>query len=299
MSSPDDRSQTAQDESWFAETLHDDLRTAYRSHKVLFDAKIDHQHLVIFDGGRFGKVMMLDGVTQLTTSDEFVYHEMLSHLPILAHGNVEDVLVIGGGDGGVAGEVMKHTGVKRLTLVEIDEGVVEFAKTHLPEVSRGAFDDPRFELVIQDGRDYVAQTDQRYDLIIVDSTDPIGPGEVLFTEEFYGDCKRILKAGGIVVTQNGVPFFQEAELRQTIRFFSGLFADATCYLAAVPTYIGGFMALGWGTDNAGLREVPLEVIEERFAQAQIGTRYYTPEVHKASFALPKFIADIVDSGHQR
>lgn len=283
-------------ETWITERLHGDLRSSYRSRKVLYDAKIDHQHLVIFDGGAFGKVMMLDGVTQLTTSDEFVYHEMLAHVPIIAHGNVRDVLVIGGGDGGVAAEVFQHRDVERLTLVEIDSGVVAFSKEYIPEVSRGAFDDPRLELVIQDGKDYVATTDRRYDLIVVDSTDPIGPGEVLFTREFYADCKRILKPGGIVVTQNGVPFFQAAELEQTIRFFSGLFADPSCFLAAVPTYVGGFMALGWGSDNAELRRLPLELIEERAAKANLATRYYTPEVHRACFALPRFIADIVAKG---
>ncbi|WP_342642502.1 polyamine aminopropyltransferase [Rhodoligotrophos ferricapiens] len=296
MSSAEKPATAGQTETWYTETLHHDLRTAYRSRKVLFDARIDHQHLVIFDGGRFGKVMMLDGVTQLTTSDEFIYHEMLSHVPILAHGAVQDVLVIGGGDGGIAGEVFKHEGVRRLTMVEIDQGVVDFSKTHLPEVSRGAFDDPRFELVIRDGRDFVAETDQRYDLIVVDSTDPIGPGEVLFTEGFYRDCRRILKPGGVVVTQNGVPFFQAAELEQTIRFFSSIFADATCFLAAVPTYVGGFMALGWGTDNPGLRSVSVETVGKRFADAQIETRYYTPELHHAAFALPRFIADIVTKG---
>lgn len=286
--------ETVPGDVWFTEILHQDMRTGYRGRKVLYDAEIDHQHLVIFDGGHFGKVMMLDGVTQLTTSDEFVYHEMLAHVPILAHGAVRDVLVIGGGDGGVTGEVFKHKGVRHLTLVEIDAGVVAFAKEHLPEVSRGGFDDPRLELVIQDGKDFVANTDRRYDLIIVDSTDPIGPGEALFTQEFYRDCQRILNPGGIVVTQNGVPFFQSAELAQTIRFFSSLFADPSCFLAAVPTYIGGFMALGWGSDNTALRSTPLELIEQRFAEADIVTRYYTPEVHRASFALPRFIADIVD-----
>ncbi|WP_137390605.1 polyamine aminopropyltransferase [Rhodoligotrophos defluvii] len=288
-----------QTETWYTETLHADLRSSYRCRKVLFDARIDHQHLVIFDGGRFGKVMMLDGVTQLTTSDEFIYHEMLTHVPILAHGDVREVLVIGGGDGGVAAEALKHRGVQRLTLVEIDAGVVDFSKAHLPEVSRGAFDDPRFELVIQDGRDFVADTDRIYDLIVVDSTDPIGPGEVLFTEGFYRDCRRILRPGGVVVTQNGVPFFQAAELEQTIRFFSALFADATCFLAAVPTYTGGFMALGWGSDDPGLRKVEPAVIARRFADAGIETRYYTPELHHAAFALPKFIGDIVARGRRR
>ncbi|MGF7160454.1 spermidine synthase [Rhodoligotrophos appendicifer] len=283
---------------WYSETLHEGLRTSFQVKRVLFDNRSDHQHLVIADSVSFGKVMMLDGVTQLTTADEFIYHEMLSHVPILAHGAVKDVLVIGGGDGGIAAEVLKHDSVERFTLVEIDGGVVDFSKTHLPEVSRGAFEDPRFEVIIQDGKDFAATTERRYDLIVIDSTDPIGPGEVLFTESFYRDCHRMLKAGGIIVTQNGVPFFQPKELAQTIRFFSGIFRDATCFLAAVPTYVGGFMALGWGSDDGDLRKVAPEIIQQRFEAAQIETRYYTPEIHQACFALPRFIGDIVASARQ-
>ena len=165
-------------------------------------------------------------------------------------------------------------------------------------MSRGAFDDPRLEIALGDAKDFVAAArgrSGRYDVIIVDSTDPIGPGEVLFTETFYADCAHLLRPGGILVTQNGVPFFQEAELARTIAAFAGLFDDATCYLAAVPTYVGGFMAFGWGTDDRSLRRVPLATLEDRFARSGVVTRYYTPDVHLASFALPRFILDTVAS----
>ena len=238
---------------------------------------------------------MLDGVTQLTTSDEYVYHEMLSHVPVLAHGSVRDVLIVGGGDGGLIEELFKHRTIEHVTMAELDAGVIELSRTHLPELSRGAFDDPRLEIVLGDGKDFVAGTAGRYDLIVVDSTDPIGPGEALFTESFYADCARILRPGGILVTQNGVPFFQGPELARTMAAFSALFAEATCYLGVVPTYVGGFMAFGWGTDDASLRRVPLATLEARFAAAGIDTRYYTPEVHLASFALPRFILEIVAS----
>ncbi|QPC44731.1 polyamine aminopropyltransferase [Kaustia mangrovi] len=281
--------------TWYSETLHRGLRTSIEARKVLFDSETEHQRLVVIESVGFGKVVLLDGVIQLTTSDEFIYHEMLAHLPILAHGAVSDVLIVGGGDGGMAEEALKHDGVKRLTMVEIDAGVIDFAREHLAEVNKGCFDDPRFDLVIADGKDFVASTDKRYDLVIVDSTDPIGPGEVLFTETFYGACKSILKPGGILVTQNGVPFFQAGELKATMAAFSGLFADASCYLASVPTYFGGDMAFGWGTDNADLRTVPLETLKARYAASGIDTRYYTPEVHQAAFALPAYVRDMVEA----
>jgi spermidine synthase len=279
---------------WVDEDLHDGFRTSFRLDRVLFDSATDHQRLVIGESARFGTVAMLDGVTQVTTADEYVYHEMLSHVPILSHGDVRDVLVVGGGDGGMIEEILKHAGIRSIMMAELDATFIELARTHLPELSRGAFDDPRLEVVIGDAADYVSTSDRSFDLIVVDSTDPIGPGESLFSTQFYGDCRRRLRPGGIVVTQNGVPFFQAAELESTIRSFSGLFADATCYLAAVPTYVGGFMAFGWGTDEPGHRAIPLETLRARFDAAGFVTRYYTPDVHLASFALPRFILDIVE-----
>lgn len=287
---------TGDDDPWYTETLHEGFRTSIQVRRVLFDSQTEHQRLVIAESVGFGKLVMLDGVTQLTTADEYVYHEMLSHVPILAHGAVRDVLVIGGGDGGMIEELFKHTDIKHVTMAELDPGVIELARTHLPELSNGAFDDPRLEIVIGDGKDYAATSERRFDLIIVDSTDPIGPGEALFTPTFYADCRRLMRPGGVIVTQNGVPFFQADELEATTRAFAGLFVDAMCYLAAVPTYVGGFMAFGWGSDDPSLRRVSRATLDERFAAAGFGTRYYTPEVHLASFALPRFILDIVERG---
>ena len=290
-----ERNTTPGDDSWYVETLHEGLRTSIQVRRVLFDSRTEHQRLVIAESVAFGTLVMLDGVTQLTMADEYVYHEMLSHVPILAHGSVRDVLVVGGGDGGMIEELFKHRTIERVTMAELDAGVIDLARAHLPALSNDAFDDPRLEIVIGDGKDYVASTDRRFDLVIVDSTDPIGPGEALFTPSFYADCRRVLRPGAVIVTQNGVPFFQPDELEATIRAFSGLFADATCYLAAVPTYVGGFMAFGWGSDDSSLRRVPLATVEERFAASGLATRYYTPEVHLASFALPRFILDIVEA----
>jgi spermidine synthase len=177
-------------------------------------------------------------------------------------------------------------------MVEIDGGVVDFSKQYLPAISDGAFDDPRLNLVIADGAAFMKETAERFDVIIVDSTDPIGPGEVLFTDTFYGHAQRALTEGGILVTQNGVPFLQGEELTGTMRAFKALFADWTCYLATVPTYAGGPMAFGWGTGGEA-RSVPLEVLQKRFADAAIETDYYTPEVHKAAFALPGYVARLM------
>lgn len=278
---------------WVEETLHEDLHVKLKIDRVLFDSKTEHQHLVIFENETFGRAMALDGVMQTTEKDEFIYHEMLTHLPIYAHGAVKKVLIIGGGDGGMLEEALKHPSVEKVTMVEIDRSVVDLCTRYLPSISNGAFDDPRTDLVIADGRDFVANCEARYDLVIIDSTDPIGPGAVLFTETFYRDCRNCLAEGGILVTQNGVPFVQGEELTSSVSFFRGLFADATCYLATIPTYVGGPMAFGWATDNTELRKITLAELQARFEAEAVETRYYTPEVHRGAFALPPYISDLI------
>lgn len=278
---------------WIAETLHENggLTTSYRADKLLYEENTGQQDLVIFDNPTFGRMMMLDGATQVSTRDEFIYHEMMTHVPVMAHGNVRSLLIIGGGDGGILREALRHKTIERVTMVEIDAGVIEFSKLHLPMVSDGAFDDARAELVIADGTKFVAETDKRFDVVIVDSTDPEGPGAVLFEEAFYANVKRVLTPSGIIVTQNGVPFLQPAELTSTITKFRRLFGHASCYLATIPTYVGGPMAMGWGTDNATLRTLPVATLAARFALAGFESRYYTPEVHAAAFALPRYVQD--------
>ena len=277
---------------WTVETLYDDRAQALRETRVLYDSRTEHQRLRVFENPRYGRVLTLDGVVQVTEGDEFIYHEMLSHVPILAHGAAKRVLIIGGGDGGMAREVLRHRAVEHVTMVEIDAGVVEFSKQYLPAISAGAFNDPRLKLVIADGAAFVRDSTEQFDVVISDSTDPIGPGEVLFTDTFYGHVKRRLATGGIFVTQNGVPFQQPDELTGTLRAFRALFEDAACYLATVPTYAGGPMAFGWATDSAA-RTVELAVLEKRFAAASFATRYYTPEVHKAAFALPGYVKGLL------
>jgi spermidine synthase len=287
---------------WIAETLFDDLgfRMSYQVDKVLYETHTEHQQLVLFEQPFFGKMLMLDGATQITKRDEFIYQEMMAHVPILAHGNTREVLIVGGGDCGIAEEVLKHKSIKRLTQVEIDPAVVEFAKAHFPEFTKPVFADKRFESVIDDGMKYVARHERRFDVIIVDSTDPQGPGKVLFSRKFYAACKRCLNKGGVMVTQNGVPIFQPRELAASVAKFRGLFADGTCYIAAIPTYIGGHMAMGWATDDRRLRQLSVTQLAARYRKAgSFATKYWTPEVHAAAFALPRFIADIVAKAKAR
>ena len=267
---------------------------SYNVKRVLYEMKTEHQDLVLFENPYFGKMLMLDGATQVTSADEFVYHEMMSHVPILAHGRAQEVLIVGGGDCGIAEEVLKHKSVERLTQVEIDASVVEFSKEHFPEFTGPVLSNPRFDLVIDDGMKFVAETERRFDVVIVDSTDPQGPGAVLFTEEFYAGVKRCLKPGGVMVTQNGVPFFQPDELASSVQKFRKLFGDGGCYIAAIPTYVGGHLAMGWATSDTALRNVSVETLTERYeAAGRFSTKYWTPEVHRAAFALPRFIADLM------
>lgn len=277
----------------FSETLHGGFLSSYDAKNVLFEDKTEHQHLVLFENEIFGKVLMLDEVTQVTTSDEFIYHEMLSHVPILAHGGVKSVLIIGGGDCGLAEEVLKHASIERLVQVEIDQSVVDFSKEHFAKFNASVFDDDRFQLIIDDGVNFVRKAAEKFDLIIVDSTDPIGPGAVLFSDEFYEGCHKSLKSGGILVSQNGVPFLQGAELRKAMNGLRKQFSDVTSYIICVPTYVGGHMTLGWSSDDPALRQVDLQTLERRFNAAGIETRYYNPAVHIAAFALPNYIYDLV------
>ena len=278
---------------YFTETLYDPVAQTFRIDKLYFEQKTDHQHLMIFHNALLGRVMTLDGVVQTTECDEFIYHEMLAHVPLFAHGKARKVLIIGGGDGGMLREVLKHAQVE-VTLVEIDQAVIEMSKQYLPRHSAGAFDNPRASIVISDGMDFVRETDQHFDIIISDSTDPIGPGEVLFSDDFYRHCRRILNPGGVMVTQNGVAFFQLDEVTTTRARMSAHFSDQTFYSAAVPTYYGGVMTFAWGSEDENLRQTKLELLEQRFADAGISTRYYTPAIHQAAFALPRYIVAALD-----
>ncbi|WP_028109234.1 polyamine aminopropyltransferase [Ferrimonas futtsuensis] len=275
----------------YKETLYPGYGQEFGMDKVLFRAPTEHQELIIFENERFGRVMALDGIIQTTEADEFIYHEMLTHVPLLAHGSANKVLIIGGGDGGMLREVIKHQGVERVVQVEIDNTVIEMCKEHLPNHSQGAFDDARVEIVIDDGKAFVLNCKEKFDVIISDCTDPIGPGEALFESDFYKGCKQCLTEGGIFVAQNGVPFMQAGEAETTYQRLAPYFGDRHFYVAAVPTYIGGVMSFAWASDNAQARQVSLETISARFAAAGISTKYYNPGIHLGSFALPQYLVD--------
>jgi spermidine synthase len=278
----------------YQETLYDGYGQRFRVDKLLHEVRTEHQHLVIFENARMGRVMALDGVIQTTEADEFIYHEMLTHVPILAHGLAKRVLIIGGGDGGILREVCKHDSVEHITMVEIDGTVVDMCREFLPNHSSGAFEDPRLNLVIDDGMRFVATCEDKFDVIISDSTDPIGPGEVLFSENFYQACRRCLNDGGILVTQNGTPFMQLSEVQTTAGRMRGLFADWHFYMAAVPTYIGGSMTFAWGSTDSGQRKLSAETLRQRFAGSGIVTRYYNPDIHLGAFALPQYVLHAIN-----
>jgi spermidine synthase len=274
---------------WFQEKLYTNVRQTYEISRILYREKTEHQDLIIFETPVYGRVLALDNIVQVTQNDEYVYHEMLTHVPILAHGKAKRILIIGGGDGGILRECLQHKTVQHVTMVEIDRAVVDMCLKYMPTIPAKAFKDKRTNLVITDGAKFVRETKEKFDIIIVDSTDPIGPGEVLFTEEFYRGCKRSLTPGGILVNQNGVPFMQGDEVTMTYRRRRKSFEDTGFYVAAIPSYYGGFMTLGWATDNKKARAVPAAVIRKRFQAAKLKTKYYTPEIQAACFALPAFV----------
>lgn len=278
----------------YLETLYPTWGQQFTVDEVLFEHQTDHQHLVIFKNQQWGTVMALDGVIQTTEKDEFIYHEMMTHVPMLAHGAAKNVLIIGGGDGGILREVLKHPSVERVVQVEIDQAVIDMCVQYLPGHSNGAFDDPRVEIIINDGVKYVAECDETFDVIISDSTDPIGPGEVLFTSPFYQGVKRCLNAGGVFVAQNGVAFMQLDEVTTTKERLGPEFNQVTFYAASVPTYVGGVMTFAWASDNKTLKTVDEATLQGRFEAANLSCRYYTPAIHRSAFALPAYIEDAVN-----
>jgi spermidine synthase len=279
---------------WISETLFRGVRVSFEADTVLHDSTTGHHRLELIENSVFGRMLLLDGAVQVASADEFVYHEMMSHVPILAHGAVRDVLIVGGGDAGLAEEVLKHRQVETVLQVEIDASVVELSRKHFGAFNAAAFADPRWSVEIADGAAFVRGTDRRFDVILVDSTDPSDTSAALFTEAFYADLSRCLRPGGIVVTQSGVPFLQEAGLRSSMRALARAFDTVSCYVAAVPTYFGGHLALGWGSHGRAALDTDVGVLTTRSAEVCRDTRYYTPEVHRAAFALPRYIARALD-----
>ncbi len=278
---------------WLNESLYPYWGQRFRVQRELARVQSDFQDIVIFESEFHGRVMTLDGVIQITEGDEFVYQEMLAHVPLLAHGAAHNVLIIGAGDGGVLRRVLQHNTTKQAVMVEIDGEVIRLSKEFLPNIAGDAWNDPRAQIIVGDGIDYVKRApDASFDVIIVDSTDPIGVGEVLFTDEFYSNCARILTAQGLIVNQCGVPFMQADELRDTSARRRQFFPHVTAYVAAVPTYVGGFMTLGWAGKDPALTALSVQTIQARAAATGLlgATEYWTPDIHVGAFHLPPYIA---------
>lgn len=279
----------------FEEQLHEGHSQRLSVDRVIADERSEFQHIFVFENGAFGRVLALDGIVQITERDEAPYSEMLVHPPAFEHGAVRRALIVGGGDGAVAEELLKHRSVEAVDLVDIDRRVVELAREHLRSVHLGAFEDPRLAVHFRDAFEFLGGGGSAYDLVIADRPDPVGPGARLFEEEFYRRTAAVLAPGGIAVFQSGAPFFQADELRDVVRGMRAVWPEVAAYLTVVPTYGGGYFALtrGAGSPVTGalLREAAA-----RARAAGIETRHYTPEVHRAAYALPPWLAGIIDPG---
>ena len=282
----------------FTEKLYADWGQSFTVDKELYSEDDGVQKLVIFENPLYGTVLALDGIIQTTKKDEFFYHEMITHTALLSHDKPENVLIVGGGDGGTLREVLRHKNVKEVTLVEIDGRVIKLCKQYFPEHSKGAFNDPRTRIVIQDAAKFVLTAPQKFDVIIADTTDPIGPGAALFTPEFFANCKKALKKNGIFVNQCGVPFMQTEEMGETYHHLKKLYGNVQFCLVPVPTYVGGFMCLGWASDKK-YNDISVSTLEKRLKNVTGEMRYYTPEVHKASFALPLYMQKAIAAGDKK
>ncbi|MGB9859916.1 MAG: polyamine aminopropyltransferase, partial [Moorellaceae bacterium] len=244
------------------------------------------------DTEAFGRMLLLDDVIQTTVKDEFVYHEMISHVPLNTHPHPQEVLVIGGGDGGAIREIIKHPQVRRAVLVEIDARVVANAREYLPEIACG-LDDARVEIRFEDGIEHIRQLEGQYDVIIIDSTDPVGPAAGLFAREFYQNVYRALKPDGLFVAQTESPFFNPEFIRRVQQDIASIFPVTRLYLATVPTYPGGLWTFSLGSKKYD----PLDVDPQQIPH--LPTRYYSPEVHRAAFALPPFVLEILKPGEDK
>lgn len=275
-------------EEWYTENLYPDWGETFRVTERLHKETTPFQELEILENPLFGRFLVLDGAIQATEADEFIYHEMLVHVPLLAHGHAANVLLIGGGDGGALREVLRHKEVERAVLVEIDAAVIANCKKYLPQISKGSFEHPKACVRVEDGLQFIQNSDERFDVILCDCTDPKGPATQLFSKEFYEGCLRVLKSDGILVMQNGAPFLQTEEFVNEFLHRAPLFRDNRFYLASIPSYSGGPLAFGWATNNPAYFRVSQKTLRERARDLIQGPlRYYTPSLHKAAFCLPK------------
>jgi len=270
---------------WREEILHSAWRARFEVSNLVYEEKSEFQDIVVFDNENYGRILMIDNIVQLSTRDEFIYHEMMPHVALFSVQNPTSVLIVGGGDGGIMREALRHKSVTDVTLCELDEKVINISKKYLPTVAGGAFEDPRAKVEIADGAKFMAETEKKFDAILVDSTDPIGPGEVLFSQSFYANCARCLKPGGVAVTQQGAPIFQGGELRNSLRKLKPSFAYTSFFLLSPASYFGGNFALGFASNEAK----PKGPVRR---DSSIETKYYSPEIHASAFVIPSYIKQI-------
>jgi spermidine synthase len=279
------------------ERLHKGYAQSMEITKVLADEKSQFQHIRIFDTVANGRVMTLDDIVQITSRDESAYADMLTHLPMLEHGKVEHVMIVGGGDLSIADEALKHRHVKEVVLVDIDGRVIELCRELFGEINAKAFRDRRMVIEVADAFEYLGRksSKNRFDLIIADRPDPVGPGKALFGETFYDRVKGALKKGGYATFQTGVPFYQPWEITEALEELNRFFPRSGLYLSVVPTYIGGFMALSWASKGGKPLGTPAGIrrAAAAYKKAKLKTDYYNPAIHAAAFALPNWIARLV------
>lgn len=275
---------------WYTEkNPQDNIGITLKINDVLFRDSSEFQEVEVVETDAYGRMLLLDGLVMTTEKDEFFYHEQITHIPMLTHKNPENILVIGGGDGGTVREVLRHPSVKNVVLCEIDGMVIEASKKFLPTIA-GQLDDPRVDIQVRDGIEYIAQKKNEFDVILIDSTDPIGPGEGLFTEEFYGNVRDALKEDGIMVNQTESPIANKREMGLIYMLLRKVFPIVKPYVGPVPTYPGAFWS--WGFCSKTVQ--PLEYINEEVAkEIEKGSKYYNRNIHRSAFSLPNFIKEIV------
>jgi spermidine synthase len=272
-------------ELWYTEYQTDKVGITCKTKRTLYTEKTEYQEIAIIETEQFGKMLVLDGTVQTTIEDEFVYHEMITHIPLFTHNCPKKVLVVGGGDGGAIREIIKHASIEQAVLVEIDAKVVEASKKYLPEISC-ALNDKRVQIKITDGIKYIKENKNAFDVIMVDSTDPVGPAVGLFAEEFYRLVYEALKEDGIFVAQTESPFFHMKLIRNVFKNVKSLFPVTRLYTCPVPTYPSGY----WSFTMGSKKYDPLKTDTEKIPS--INTKYYCAQIHKAAFALPKFVAEL-------
>lgn len=275
-------------ELWMTEFQTKNLGLTTRIKETLYSGKSNFQEIAVVESEQFGRMLVLDGVYQTSIFDEFVYHEMIAHIPLFTHPNPKKVLVIGGGDGGSIREVVKHPTVEKAVMVEIDGLVVEVSKKYLPEIAEAMITNhPKLDLRIDDGLKHIAEIEDHYDVIIVDCSDPIGPGEGLFTYEFYKNVNKALKADGIFVQQTESPFIHTELIQRAWKDISSLFPITRLYLAPIPLYPSGTHCFTLGSKVHD----PLTLDTSKIVE--LNTRYHNRDIQKSCFALPNFIQKIL------